>query len=132
LNTRLLLALKAEVDQFARRANWQCSINLPKEDLPLSDHAATLLFRIFQESINNIARHAGANAVHVNLTVTADVLGLEVKDNGRGFPPERTRSSLGLMGMQERAGSLGGWVDIATSDRGTSVKVYIPFSQNCA
>ena len=131
LNTSLLLALKAEIDQFAKRAKWECSFSLPTEDLPLSDHAATMLFRIFQESITNVARHAGANAVHVTLIVAADVLGLEIKDNGRGFSPERTSASLGLLGMQERADSLGGRVDIATSDRGTSIKVSIPFSHNC-
>jgi len=131
LNTSLLLALKAEIDQFAKRAKWKCSFNLPKKEMPLSDHAATMLFRIFQESITNVARHAGANAVHVTLIVAADVLGLEIKDNGRGFSPERTEASLGVLGMQERAGSLGGQVDIVTSDRGTSIKVSIPFSQNC-
>ena len=68
--------------------------------------------------------------MHVTLIVAADVLGLEIKDNGRGFP-ERTGASLGMLGMQERADSLGGRVDIATSDRGTSIKVSIPFSQNC-
>jgi signal transduction histidine kinase len=131
LNTSLLLALKAEIDQFAKRAKWKCSFNLPKKEMPLSDRAATMLFQIFQESITNVARHAGAKAVHVTLIVAADVLGLEIKDNGRGFSPERTGSSLGVLGMQERAGSLGGQVDIVTSDRGTSIKVSIPFSQNC-
>ena len=130
LNTSLLLALKAEIDQFAKRAKWKCSFNLPKEEMPLSDRYSIMPFRIFQESITNVARHAGANAVHVTLIVAADVLGLEIKDNGRGFPPERTGASLGMLGMQERADSLGGRVDIATLVRGTSIKVSIPFSQN--
>jgi two-component system sensor histidine kinase UhpB len=79
-----------------------------------------VLFRIFQESLTNIARHAGATEVLVKLTVDAGGLVLVIEDNGRGIPPGKL-GSLGLLGMQERAGSLGGRLTIADRMPGTSV-----------
>jgi two-component system sensor histidine kinase UhpB len=79
-----------------------------------------VLFRIFQESLTNIARHAGATEVLVKLTVDAGRLVLLIEDNGRGIPPGKL-GSLGLLGMQERAGSLGGRLTIADRKPGKSV-----------
>jgi signal transduction histidine kinase len=94
----------------------------------LSDHAATLLFRIFQESITNIARHADATQVLIKLTVDAGRLVFLIEDNGRGIPPGKL-GSLGLLGMQERAESLGGRLTIANRKPGTSVTASIPYDE---
>ena len=128
LNSGLLLALKTEAAAFAEGAGWSCRLDLPEHELALSDHAATLLFHIFQESLTNIARHAGATEVLVKLTVDAGRLVLLIEDNGRGIPPGKL-GSLGLLGMQERAGSLGGRLTIADRKPGTSVTASIPYAE---
>ena len=69
LNVGLLLALKTEIAVFAEGAHWDYRLDLPEHEMPLSDHAATMLFRIFQESITNIARHANATQVLVKMAV---------------------------------------------------------------
>jgi len=128
LNSGLMLAIKTEVVAFAEGAGWSCRLDLPEHEPALSDHAATLLFRIFQESITNIARHADATQVLIKLTVDAGRLVLLIEDNGRGIPPGKL-GSLGLLGMQERAESLGGRLTIANRKPGTSVTASIPYDE---
>jgi two-component system sensor histidine kinase UhpB len=91
--------------------------------------AATAFFRIFQEALTNVIRHAGATAVEAELRVEARGCRLEIRDNGRGLDAVELENptSLGLRGMQERARLVGG--DVAFSRRpggGTIVAVYVP------
>jgi PAS domain S-box-containing protein len=131
LNAGLLLALKTEIAVFAEGSRWDYRLDLPEHEMPLSDHAATMLFRIFQESITNIARHANATQVLVRMKVDRGNLVLQIEDNGKGVPQEKLVGSLGLLGMQERAGSLGGQLTIAgCNKRGTNVTVSIPYAEN--
>ena len=91
--------------------------------------ASTALFRIFQEALTNIARHAGATQVEVVLRKQRDRLVLRIHDNGRGFDPASpSRSgSLGLLGMRERAAMLGGEVSISSApEEGTTVTAWMP------
>ena len=131
LNVGLLLALKTEIAVFAEGAHWDYRLDLPEHEMPLSDHAATMLFRIFQESITNIARHANATQVLVKMAVERGNLVLQIEDNGKGVPQEKLVSSLGILGMQERAGSLGGQLTIVGRNKlGTNVTVSIPYAEN--
>jgi signal transduction histidine kinase len=87
------------------------------------------LLRIAQEAITNAARHAGASRIHVDLRQEADVVRLRVTDDGRGFDVDAVSadsSHYGLTGMRERAGRIGGRLDIRSSSGGTTVEAIAP------
>ena len=108
----------------------KCDVSVPAEDeLPMDRERATALFRILQETLTNVARHAKATHVRVRLTKYDHTVALEVRDNGRGIDESRIfgRQSLGMLGMKERAFLLGGELVIeSTPGAGTTVIVRIP------
>jgi signal transduction histidine kinase len=82
------------------------------------------VFRIFQEALTNVVRHAGASSVRVLLRATSDQLVLEIKDDGRGIAPaeQSDQRALGLLGMRERAQAAGGALEVLGSPgKGTTV-----------
>lgn len=94
----------------------------------------TTLFRVAQEALNNVLKHAGASRAELSLSYDEDAVNLAVRDNGRGFDPrtltETGRSSWGLLGMEERANLLGGkWELESSRGNGTSVRVRIPYTE---
>jgi PAS domain S-box-containing protein len=109
-NLGLTAALRHEAAKFQEHTGIACAMRLPEDSPELPQAVATAVFRIFQETLTNVARHAGASQVQAALRVEADQLVLEVRDNGRGISPEALDSpkSLGLLGMKERAAVLGG------------------------
>lgn len=125
----LPMALQYEAARTAERTGLPCAVVLPGEVPPMGFEAATAFFRIFQEALTNVIRHAGATAVEAELRVEARGCRLEIRDNGRGLDAVELENptSLGLRGMQERARLVGG--DVAFSRRpggGTIVAVYVP------
>jgi two-component system, NarL family, sensor histidine kinase UhpB len=107
-------------------------VSVPAEDLALTRAQAVALFRIFQESLTNVVRHAKAQHIEVNLSATPDELTLKVQDDGRGIQTQEIAGlhSLGLLGMRERAKRLGGSFDIyGLPGDGTTVIVTIPVKQ---
>ena len=91
----------------------------------------TAIYRITQEALENVARHARASHVHVALVAGPDTLQLAVDDDGIGFPPELGRNGItgtGLIGIRERARALGGTLSL-TSDGGASVRVLLPLNR---
>lgn len=94
------------------------------------------LFRVLQEALTNVHRHAKCSNVHVDLRLRSCDLVLEIRDNGRGFNPERLaafrdaqpRTSVGLAGMRERLGELGGRLEIESNQSGTLLRAMIPVS----
>lgn len=128
-NIGLATALQYEASQFQKRTGIACSVRLPDtSNLPRTD-ADTPLFRIFQETLTNVARHAQATSVDVELKVGSDEFVLEVRDNGKGITTEDLANpkSLGLLGMRERASLLGGQISFkASTERGTVVTVRVP------
>jgi signal transduction histidine kinase len=127
----LVAAVGWQAKEFQKRTGIRCRAKLPPEakyDLEIS----TCLFRIFQEILTNVARHARATRVDVELSVTEDRFNLEVVDNGVGIADSdlNGRKSLGLLGMQERAMLFGGEVGITgTPGQGTRVSVSIPIGR---
>lgn len=101
-------------------------------DAPAPDGAlATAAYRIFQEILNNIARHASATAVEIQVTADADTLVMKVRDNGRGITLEQLRhpGSHGVLGMSERARHFGGRLAIGpAATGGTHVRVWLPLN----
>ncbi len=125
----LAAAIEWQVKDFQKRSGILCALTLPGDDPHLSRDQATAIFRIFQEILTNVARHAQATKVWVHLGDEQDEIVLEVEDNGVGISPTQLaeRRSLGLLGMRERAGAFGGAVEIVGSKgQGTTVRVQMP------
>lgn len=111
-------ALRDEVSAFSRRSGIACTTDI--EELTVDPLVATHAFRIAQEALTNVARHARAKQVHVGLTKRDGVLVLRVEDDGVGFEPLH-RLSLGLLSMDERARQVGGRLDLERRERGGTV-----------
>lgn len=121
-------ALEWLVDEFAAHAGIACTLHIMDSDIALDDSSGTTIFRIVQESLTNVARHAAATRVRVTLDRYGDFCRVTVRDNGKGFDPRQPRkTSLGLIGMQERVLMAGGDIDIDSEPgRGTVLVVRVP------
>ena len=117
------------VDDFAKRSGITSRIDVPAELPEVSKAVGTAVYRAIQESLTNIARHAGAKSAWVVLGVEDGAIHVEVEDDGRGIAPEdlgKSRS-LGLKGMRERIAFLGGTLEIARAPRGgTRLQLRVP------
>ena len=125
----LVATLEWAGEDFQARTGTTCRLDLPQEDIAIDPERATAIFRIFQETLTNVARHAGASEVKVRLAKEDGELTLEVHDNGKGVPEDILASgkSLGILGMRERAMLLGGDLTISgPPGNGTTVAVRIP------
>jgi PAS domain S-box-containing protein len=120
-------ALEWLVGEYSAKTGLQFALQVCQQGVQLDDRRATALFRIVQESLTNIVRHAMANKVEVSLERCDGNYRLTVRDNGRGFDPAvRKDKSFGLVGMRERALMLGGELDIASVPGNTTITVRIP------
>jgi signal transduction histidine kinase len=120
-------------EEFGARTGMKCRLEIPAEDIEVDPEKATAVFRIFQETLTNVARHAEANEVRARLAAENGDLTLEVSDNGKGIPSEKLSKgrSLGILGMRERVTLLGGDLTIACPPgKGTQVRVRIPLLSN--
>jgi signal transduction histidine kinase len=126
----LAAAIEWQASEFASRNDIQCRVSVPPVDLHLNGDRATATFRIFQECLTNVVRHAQAKVVRASLVQEDENILLVVQDDGIGFcKSELSRSlgSLGLMGMKERAHFCSGNVQIKSSPgNGTTVTVRVP------
>jgi len=125
----LTAALEWQAQDFESRTGIHCQVTLPRDPLALDSERSTAIFRIFQESLTNVARHAQATRVEARLELEAQHLIFQVHDNGRGFDPleAKSRRSLGLVGMQERALLLNGDLRIeGVPGAGTNMTLRIP------
>lgn len=126
----LIAALEWQANEFQTRTGIKCDVHTDLHEPVLTPDLATAFFRIFQETLTNVIRHAGATHVTVHLKEAAGRIILEMKDNGRGILPEEISnpSSMGLLGMKERAALLGGTFKIgpAPNGKGTVATVSIP------
>ena len=130
LDLGLAAAVEWQVQEFQARSGVQCKARLLIREV-VTSNVSTAMFRIFQETLTNVGRHAKATRVEVVLQKQQDRLVLLIHDNGRGFDLVDTSlsKSLGLLGMRERAAVLGGQVDISsTPGKGTTVAAWIPLS----
>ncbi len=126
----LVAALEWQATEFQNRTGIKCEVRADISEAALDQNLSTTLFRIFQETLTNIIRHAGATEVAVNLNEADGHIALEVRDNGRGISRADITNprSMGLLGMRERAALLGGTFRISRvkKDAGTRVNVSIP------
>ena len=124
----LVSALRWQFQESCGRAGLQCTDTLPEDELEVEPEAATALFRMAQEAMTNINKHAEASTVDIDLSDREGVLTLEVTDNGKGLDAQALRKakSFGLLGLRERAAKVDGWLDVSSSPRGTSVILSVP------
>ena len=125
----LVEAIEWQAQQFQTRTGITCTLNRSVEAAPLSQEQSTAAFRIFQEAMTNVIRHAHASQVEITMKEKNGTFVLLISDNGVGFNEndETGQACLGLLGMQERAYLVGGRFFIKSdSGRGTVVTVQIP------
>lgn len=122
-------AIEIEAQEFSKRSGITCTISASEEYIELPDRHAITLFRIFQETLNNILKHSRAKNAQVEVVKGDDHLEMIVFDDGVGFDASARNKprSFGLRGMQERVEHLGGSVKISsTTGKGTQIAIFIP------
>jgi PAS domain S-box-containing protein len=124
-------AIEWQADNFQKHTGIRCNLIMETESIDLVPDLATAIYRIFQETLTNITRHAGATEVSVSLKIKQGMVILKVRDNGRGITEEQQAkpTAFGLIGIRERAYHWGGKINITGKEgKGTTVSVSIPLS----
>jgi signal transduction histidine kinase len=128
----LIEAIRWHVTEFQKRHKIKCVLELPPNSLSLDNNSSIALFRIIQEALTNVTRHARATVVMVSMKIERNSLFLEIVDNGKGFTPESVKSSsaLGIIGLRERVRLLHGKFTIMGNPGvGTTINVTVPFKK---
>jgi signal transduction histidine kinase len=131
LELGLLEGIEWQVLQFQSRTGIEVQLESSVEKANLDNGRATAVFRILQEALTNIQRHAQATKVTITVNQDSGQFFLEIQDNGKGFTPGSAsdRSSLGLLGMSERAHLVGGEISVeGVEGKGTKITVLVPLS----
>ena len=130
LDFGIVSAIDWQLQRFGRNADLAIEFSAPKEDIQLDPDAAITVFRIVQEALTNVAKHARATRVSVTMTLQDEALLLTITDNGQGVQPTRSKNSgngFGLLGMSERATALGGELTVQPAKRrGTQISLRVP------
>jgi PAS domain S-box-containing protein len=123
LEVGIVAAIEWLVAEFNRNGRTLCRLCVENENIEMSEERAIVLFRLAQEALTNVVRHAAANTVIITLQQSSQGCQMEIRDDGRGFHAlARRKQSFGLAGMKERAMMLGGQFDIISSPgAGTSL-----------
>jgi len=120
-------AISWQTLEFAKRSDLEITLNLPAAADVHEDELATALFRIVQESLTNVARHANATRVKIDLVAEGGKLVLTINDNGQGIQNNAKQGGIGLVSMRERANSIGAQFNIISGPGvGTTIEVTIP------
>lgn len=134
LDMGLLAAADWLLQQFKQRSGLQVVFKCPLTELKLDDARATAVFRVIQESLTNISRHAKASQVELDIEIVEGVLKVCIKDNGCGFDSAlvRKKPGFGLMGIRERVMTFGGTARFdAILGQGTEVCIQLPLAKGC-
>jgi two-component system sensor histidine kinase UhpB len=133
LDLGLVATIEWQLQEFQTRTGIESKLISAPEEATLDDDRSTAVYRIFQEILTNVVRHAKATRIEVTLEETAAFLTLQVRDNGQGITESEIGSpkSIGLLGMQERARLRGGKIHLHGSPgQGTTVTVRLPLSND--
>jgi two-component system sensor histidine kinase DegS len=123
-------AAKSYLLEFEERHHLPCQFNSTISELNIIPQQSVALFRILQEALNNVVKHAKAKAVKIHMSIHINKLILEIKDNGIGFDENNKgrQDSYGMIGMKERVILLEGKLTITSNTgKGTCVKVEMPY-----
>jgi signal transduction histidine kinase len=134
LELGIIPALKKLIDNFRKHSGISCVSQLMETSIDLDEDQTVAIFRIVQESLTNVTRHAEASRVEITVSKSASDLIVEVHDNGKGFDNSMgaaKRKTFGFLGMEERVTVLGGRIDITSApQQGTVVSLRIPIKRN--
>lgn len=127
----LTAAIEWQASEFMKRTGIRCIVGCSEIE-NLSEDKSVAIFRIFQESLTNIIKHAGADEVRIFLGASGPSLEMRISDNGKGIDEEsmKTKGSYGIIGMKERVKALNGEIEISGSSSGTTIRVVIPLREN--
>jgi signal transduction histidine kinase len=128
LEQGLVAAVQWMCNRFERRTGVACVFRTSHETMQLPAGVPLVAYRTAQEALTNISKHARATRVIVDLSLSGGVMQLEVSDNGRGVSKDDLvkARSFGIRGLHERAGTVGGWVDLSSAPRGTTLILSVP------
>ncbi|HMU23828.1 MAG TPA: PAS domain S-box protein [Ferruginibacter sp.] len=127
----LIAAMEWQSEDFEKRSEIPTYFSANVLMLEVKPEIATVVFRVFQECLTNVLRHASASLVEANLIVSEGKLELTIKDNGKGFDPAEieNKKTLGLLGMKERVLLMGGTYQITSEpEKGTLVRIIVPLA----
>lgn len=110
----LAAAIEHHVAQFEERSGIACTLSINREEFEIDGQLATTIFRLVQEALTNVLRHAEASRVIISIDDGDSEIHVHVEDDGRGFQPADGRKTFGLLGMQERVKMLGGIIEISS------------------
>jgi signal transduction histidine kinase len=127
----LYFALQSLRNDFEERQGIACTLDASESALVLNDRYSTAIFRIVQESLTNIARHAAARHVRIALRRHPGLLHITIEDDGRGIHQADMDkpASFGLLGMRERVWAIRGDIAITGSARGTTIEIHLPLPE---
>ena len=132
----LASALRCYIDGFSERSKIDVTLEVPETFSGLSKEMELSIFRVVQECLTNIHRHAGSPTAAIRITQDEACLRVEIEDAGRGIPPEKesllilsAHTGVGLRGMQERLRQLGGTLQIQSNGHGTQVIATLPVAR---
>ncbi|MGZ8198337.1 MAG: PAS domain S-box protein [Burkholderiales bacterium] len=129
----LVPAIENLLYDLSERTGVVVSLTGEKGEVDLQEPYATAVYRMVQEALTNVARHSGASSVEVQVEVRDSRLYVRIADNGRGFNPDPSRKSFGVLGIRERARTLGGSARVFSPDEGgTVVEIEIPYRTRTA
>jgi signal transduction histidine kinase len=131
LEQGLVAALQWMAQRFERRTGVQAQFRCRHDTVNLPVGVPLVAYRTAQEALTNISKHAQATRVVLDLSMAGQVLSLEISDNGRGLSDTdlAKAKSFGIRGLHERAGTVGGWIDISSTAQGTTLLLSVPLDQ---
>ena len=130
LEQGLVAALQWMASRYEKRTGIECEFHTSRDSLQLPAGVPLVAYRTAQEALTNVSKHAQATRVRLDLLLAPDMLSLEISDNGRGLSRRdlAKANSFGIRGLQERAVTVGGWVDLSSSTRGTTLILSVPIA----
>ena len=130
LEQGLVAALQWIASRFEKRTGVACEVRVPAQSPKWPTGVPLVAYRTAQEALTNITKHAQASRVQIDLSLAGGVMSLEISDNGRGLSQADLAKarSFGIRGLHERAGTVGGWVDLSSGETGTTLILSIPLS----
>lgn len=131
LNNGLIKALEFEVVQLEKSGKYKINFSATGNTIFMDANTELVLFRIVQEALNNIVKHAGASEIDIHLHYNSIFLTMEINDNGRGFDAELPQTGTGLQNIKKRTAMLKGNLSIiSTPNMGTEIKIEIPLYEH--
>ncbi len=127
----LLTAIQWQAQEFENRTHIRCRITKLQHNINPDQNVSTAIFRIYQEALTNVARHASATVVNLSLQKIKNDIVMEISDNGKGIDNTKLKdpTSTGIMGIRERITALGGRFEIISEiNKGTKLIIYIPYN----